>query len=226
MATTRSIFRYTTAILCISVAMVLALPSNVWANAQANAQTSTKSKTGRKAAPKPHTTQPCPCPPKLASAYAQAHRQLGFGKPANAPRPGTTRAMLQRMLPKSDAASSKQLRRDTAAARRLMFGRLPSAAQNRRPLILNGWDIRLIDGDTFAYGSERIRIRGIDTPEKSESGGFDATQRLDLLLREGQIVVMPEAVDKYGRMVADVYVNGSNVAEVLRKEGYAKPGSR
>jgi hypothetical protein len=95
-----------------------------------------------------------------------------------------------------------------------------------RPQVLDGWQVRLIDGDTFAYGSERIRIRGIDTPEKSESGGFEATQRLDLLLREGQILVVPEAVDKYGRVVADVYVNGRNLAEVLRGEGYVKPEKR
>lgn len=92
-----------------------------------------------------------------------------------------------------------------------------------KPQVLDGWQVRLIDGDTFAYGAERIRIRGIDTPEKSESGGFDASQRLDLLLREGPIVVVPEAVDKYGRVVADVFINGRNVAEVLRSEGHVKP---
>ncbi len=88
--------------------------------------------------------------------------------------------------------------------------------------LLDGWKIRLIDGDTFAYGAERVRIRGIDTPEVSESGGFEATQRLDLLLREGPVLVVPQALDVYGRIVADVYVNDANVAEVLREEGYAK----
>lgn len=110
--------------------------------------------------------------------------------------------------------------------RRLASGDPSLLSQNRKPLVLDGSQIRLIDGDTFAYGSERVRIRGIDTPEKSESGGFEATQRLDQLLHDGPIVIMPEAVDTYGRMVADVYVNGRNVAETLRSEGYAKPGSR
>lgn len=110
--------------------------------------------------------------------------------------------------------------------RRLASGDPSLLSQNRKPLVLDGSQIRLIDGDTFAYGSERVRIRGIDTPEKSESGWFEATQRLDQLLHDGPIVIMPEAVDTYGRMVADVYVNGQNVAETLRNEGYAKPGSR
>ena len=56
----------------------------------------------------------------------------------------------------------------------------------------------------------------------SESGGLEATQRLDLLLREGPVFVVPQTLDVYGRIVADVYVNDQNVAEVLREEGYAK----
>jgi hypothetical protein len=92
----------------------------------------------------------------------------------------------------------------------------------QRPRLLDGWQIRLIDGDTFAYGGERIRIRGINAPELSEAGGFAASQRLDLLLREGPITVIPEAKDVYGRTVADVFVNQKNIADVMTTEGYAK----
>jgi len=59
-----------------------------------------------------------------------------------------------------------------------------------------------------------------------ESGGFEATQRLDLLLREGPVLIMPQGTDTYGRIVADVYVNDQKVAEVLKEEGHAKTGSR
>ncbi len=104
-----------------------------------------------------------------------------------------------------------------------MLTRFPSLTQGHQSQTLDSWKIRLIDGDTFAYGAQRIRIRGIDTPEKSESGGFEATQRLELLLHEGPVTIVPEALDKYGRTVADVYVDGRNVAEVLKAEGYAKP---
>jgi endonuclease YncB( thermonuclease family) len=104
-----------------------------------------------------------------------------------------------------------------------MLARLPLLMQEPRPRHLDEWRIRLIDGDTFAYGAERIRIKGIDTPEVSETGGFDASQRLDLLLREGPVTIIPQALDKYGRTLADVFVNDRNVAEVLKDEGYAKP---
>jgi hypothetical protein len=92
----------------------------------------------------------------------------------------------------------------------------------RRPQLLDGWQIRLIDGDTFAYEGQRIRIRGYNAPEVSEAGGFAATQRLDLLLREGPVTVIPEAKDVYGRTVADVFVNQKNVSDIMTTEGYAK----
>jgi endonuclease YncB( thermonuclease family) len=74
-------------------------------------------------------------------------------------------------------------------------------------------------------GPERIRLRGIDTPELSEPGGQAARQRLEQLLKEGQIRIVPHGQDIYGRTVADVFVNGKNVAEVLKQEGFAKPQS-
>ena len=60
----------------------------------------------------------------------------------------------------------------------------------------------------------------------SESGGFEATQRLDLLLREGPVFVVPQTLDVYGRIVANFYVNDQIVVEVLKEEGYAKAMSR
>lgn len=83
--------------------------------------------------------------------------------------------------------------------------------------------IYAIDGDTLRMGPERIRLRGIDTPELDEPGGPAARQRLDQLLREGPVRIVPHGQDVYGRTVADVFVDGRNVAMVLAQEGYAKP---
>lgn len=88
--------------------------------------------------------------------------------------------------------------------------------------LLDAWQVQAIDGDTIRYGMERIRIRGVDTPELAETGGFDATQRLARLLKDGQIRLVPHGRDIYGRLLADVYVNDQNVAELLTREGYAK----
>lgn len=83
--------------------------------------------------------------------------------------------------------------------------------------------IYTIDGDTLRMGQERIRLRGIDTPELTEPRGQEARQRLEQLLKEGPIRIVPHGQDVYGRTVADVFVNGRNIAEVLKQEGYEKP---
>jgi len=45
------------------------------------------------------------------------------------------------------------------------------------------------------------------------------------LLRSGPIRIVPHGRDVYDRTVADVYVDGRNVAEMLQVEGFAKPRS-
>jgi len=110
--------------------------------------------------------------------------------------------------------------------RRMPAIRMPLRMPSAPSITLDPWKIRVIDGDTFAYGADRIRLRAIDTPEKDQSGGFEATQRLDSLLHEGTVTMVTDVLDLYGRTLADVYVDGRNVAEVLKTEGYAKPRSR
>lgn len=84
--------------------------------------------------------------------------------------------------------------------------------------------IRVHDGDTFSLGVQRIRIRGLDAPERGQPGSGAATRRLADLLRRGPVTIVPVGRDLYGRVVADVYVAGWNVADLLRREGFQKPG--
>lgn len=83
--------------------------------------------------------------------------------------------------------------------------------------------IRVHDGDTFYVGPETIRLRSIDTPELGAPRAAAATHRLTALLHAGPVTIVPRAEDVYGRTVADVYVDGRNVADVLRREGFQKP---
>lgn len=94
----------------------------------------------------------------------------------------------------------------------------------RRARLLRSQQVSAIDGDTIRYGTERIRLQGIDAPELNEPGGQASKQRLEELLRRGSVQIVPHGVDVYGRTVADVFVNGQSVAEVLAQEGYAKQG--
>lgn len=79
-----------------------------------------------------------------------------------------------------------------------------------------------VDGDTIRVGGERIRLRGIDTPELDEPDGLVAKQRLEELLRSGPMEIIPHGRDVYDRLIADVFINGQNVAEILKSEGFAK----
>ena len=91
--------------------------------------------------------------------------------------------------------------------------------------LLSTLQVRAVDGDTIRVGGERIRLRGIDTPEMNEPAGPAAKQRLDELLRSGSIRIVPQGRDVYHRLVADVFVNGQNVADILRSEGLSKRDS-
>lgn len=90
--------------------------------------------------------------------------------------------------------------------------------------LLSTLQVRAVDGDTIRVGGERIRLRGIDTPEMDEPAGPAAKQRLEELLRSGSLRIVPQGRDVYHRLIADVFVNGQNVADILRSEGLSKTG--
>lgn len=83
-----------------------------------------------------------------------------------------------------------------------------------------------IDGDTFKIGSERIRLFGIDAPERRAAGGAAATRALQSLLDQG---VICEAVDtdRYGRTVAMCFLeDGADIACALVAMGHAEDWPR
>lgn len=98
--------------------------------------------------------------------------------------------------------------------------------------------LKVIDGDTIlinvddipdVFGKEvAVRIRGVDTPEmrtknpKEKELALKAKDRLGFLLR-GKVEIKNASRDKYFRLLADVYVDGQSVAEILIREGYARP---
>lgn len=89
---------------------------------------------------------------------------------------------------------------------------------------VEGWQVRTVDGDTIRYGTDRIRIRGYNAPELSEPGGREAAMRLEQLMRDGTINIIPHGHDVYGRTLADVFVNGQNVADVMTRAGFGRRG--
>lgn len=94
-----------------------------------------------------------------------------------------------------------------------------------------------ITGDTFGAktgkdGSVSLRYLLIDTPETVDPRldgpqpfGVEASQRTEELLESGNITIefdIGEKTDKYGRLLAYVYVDGVSIQETLVREGLAR----
>lgn len=88
--------------------------------------------------------------------------------------------------------------------------------------------ILVIDGDTLRIGDERIRIMGLDTPETHRARcmgeytlGAQATRKMANLVRQG-VTIERGGIDRYGRTLAVVRVNGRDVAVTMIGAGLAR----
>jgi micrococcal nuclease len=104
--------------------------------------------------------------------------------------------------------------------------------ENQVPVTLTA----TVDGDTIKVNyngkEETVRYLLIDTPEEKKPGvcvqpyAMDAANRNKQLLTSGKVTLEFEQgkskTDKYGRLLAYVFVNGASVQETLLKEGYAR----
>ena len=87
---------------------------------------------------------------------------------------------------------------------------------------------KVIDGDTLDVRSAettiRVRLYGVDTPERSEACYAEATQRLTALAGE-RVLLIPDRrqADQYGRELRYVYTNSAeSIDEALIREGLAR----
>ena len=91
---------------------------------------------------------------------------------------------------------------------------------------LEGHVVKIADGDTLTLltsSNEQVKIRlaGIDTPERKQPFGNKAKQALANLAFQKQALIEVEAKDRYGRTVGVVFVDGLNVNAELVKQGMA-----
>ncbi|KKU56701.1 MAG: Thermonuclease family protein [Candidatus Amesbacteria bacterium GW2011_GWA2_47_11] len=90
---------------------------------------------------------------------------------------------------------------------------------------------KIADGDTFILeqNKQTVRLFGIDAPEKDNCYGPESYSRLGKLLKKGKVQLKEPVVDKFGRIVALVYVDGKFINEIMIREGFAayrsEPGS-
>jgi endonuclease YncB( thermonuclease family) len=82
--------------------------------------------------------------------------------------------------------------------------------------------VYIIDGDTLIMQDRtKVRLTGIDAPEKNQEGGQEAKQYLSSLVLNKTITLIKVDKDKYGRKVCKVYCNGSYINELMVISGRA-----
>lgn len=90
-----------------------------------------------------------------------------------------------------------------------------SAGRSKREQTLDASRIRVIDGETFSYGGESIRVHGVTAPLALEQGAKEARQQLEDLLQQGRVTMIPKGSDRLGTRVAEIRVDHRNVADLI-----------
>lgn len=70
-----------------------------------------------------------------------------------------------------------------------------------------------IDGDTLVCDRHKVRLTNVYAAELNEPGGRAAKQRLRNLVSGGEVTLRPLGTDRYGRILAEVYVNGRRIEQ-------------
>ena len=89
----------------------------------------------------------------------------------------------------------------------------------------SGRVVGIADGDTITVMREgrslRVRLDGVDTPEKGQDFANRAKQFTSALVFGETVEVRGEDTDRYGRLVARVITGGQDVSEELVRAGLA-----
>ncbi len=100
---------------------------------------------------------------------------------------------------------------------------LPAAQTGDQPT-LTGRPARIVDGDTFYLEGVKTRLRvwGVDAPEKDEAGFAEATQALTSLIAGRTLACEEMDRDRYQRIVARCTLeDGRDIARVMIDIGAA-----
>jgi len=91
--------------------------------------------------------------------------------------------------------------------------------------------VSVADGDTITVlvtsgddkRTEKIRLRGVDCPERAQPFGNKAKQLTSKLVSGKEVEIVPgkDGTDRYGRTIAEVRVDGRSLNEELLRAGLA-----
>lgn len=95
----------------------------------------------------------------------------------------------------------------------ILLALLAFACQSALAERISGKVVGVTDGDSLvvlddSYKQYKIRLSGIDAPEKNQAFGQRSKQSLSDLVFTKVVVVDTDKVDRYGRLLGRVLVNG------------------
>jgi endonuclease YncB( thermonuclease family) len=84
----------------------------------------------------------------------------------------------------------------------------------------------VVDGDTLAFGRDKVRLWGIDAPETDQlcgdwAAGREATSTLVAIIGGREVACYRKGQDRYGRMVALCSAGGEDVGAKMVELGMA-----
>ena len=89
---------------------------------------------------------------------------------------------------------------------------------------------KVIDGDTIHIGNYKIRLHGIDAPEKKQTCNFEenewncgeeSTLFLINLINNKSVSCTVNDIDKYNRLVAICFIDNININQLMIISGWA-----
>ncbi|MBE3030130.1 thermonuclease family protein [Campylobacter sp. RM9344] len=103
---------------------------------------------------------------------------------------------------------------------------LSSLIAQAKPLPLSGKVIKVSDGDTITVLTPqkrqvKVRLHGIDAPEKKQAYGNKSRQFLSNLVAGKEVEVKEKGKDRYKRVLGVVYYNEQDINAQMVLNGYA-----
>ena len=99
-------------------------------------------------------------------------------------------------------------------------------ARSQQAQTIQGRVVAIADGDTLTVldatnTQRRIRLQGIDAPERHQDFGTRAQQHLSALAFNKEVTVEYNSSDRYGRILGKVLVGGQDINLVMVRDGLA-----
>lgn len=91
---------------------------------------------------------------------------------------------------------------------------------------ISGQVIKISDGDTITILTQqreqvKVRLYGIDAPEKKQPYGQKSKQFLSNLIAGRSVEIQEKGKDRYKRVLGIVYLDGQDINEQMVLNGYA-----